>query len=327
MFTPKNIYEDVCDLVKESTRNIKTKKVDPFMYMVSPLVEKLEGERNIGPFGLNHAIFIEGDIPLLITCPHGGYRNDSLDYVKRDSRGLDTRSKEYTLVLAHLMQKHLGKRPFVLINELDRQYVELNLKEDNAIRGKAFEDKRVRVYHQWYHSKIEETLEKIVKRFGSGLHISQHTCGTMTEPSYTNGHFYSFRNGIEEGNAEKIIAPLPITTQPQISYPIILGTHLRATVDKARSIDLALSELYSNFKIDGFQRGIPVFVPSETDFKSFLGGLDEIKHALNFKTSESHPIDGVQIEVKNYVYNNSFEWLVFLSLNAMKNILPRYNHR
>jgi hypothetical protein len=73
-----------------------------------------------------HFLFIEGNVPLLLTVPHGGTKTE-LPFEKRMSRlSGDGRARDITLLSAYFLEKYFGERPSILVNMIDRRYMDPN---------------------------------------------------------------------------------------------------------------------------------------------------------------------------------------------------------
>ncbi|OVE74610.1 hypothetical protein BVX95_01835 [archaeon D22] len=289
------------------------------------LTDPLEGvARNIlddryhafGPDGLQFGKFLSGNVPLLFTCPHGGIPDVELGFTKREykGKGRDLRSKEFTVLLTHFMEEYCGIRPYVIVNELNRHYIDLNRKTVDA-----FVDNNLILYYDDYYSKIREFMKKMA----GGLHISWHTCATSRD--YRMNDKYEVSEGLRfVDNPEELMRPLPLVIQMQGMAPIIFGTHLRKTVNKKRSIDFYLAEQFRNFSFNNRNLGINVFCPNENDYSMVLGGKHEIYTGLEFAKQEIHPIDAIQIEMRNKVLKNSFDVLLGVAAGALKEVIRKY---
>jgi hypothetical protein len=124
----------------------------------------------------NWTEFIVGDMPLVITVPHGGATLLS-DIPMRDCKGAVTVTDSRTIELAREMQmaflKKYGKRPFMVICHLSRKNVDQNRDMEEATCG------NVQMQKPWnaFHNYADTALAMAVRQFGSSLYIDLHGHG------------------------------------------------------------------------------------------------------------------------------------------------------
>lgn len=120
--------------------------------------------------------FIVGDIPLVITVPHGGAtllpdvpRRNCKDAVT----GTDTRTIELAREMQNAFVQKYGKRPFIIINHLSRSNVDQNREIEEGTCGNA----RMKKPWNTFHNYTDTALAMAVKQFGSSLYIDLHGHG------------------------------------------------------------------------------------------------------------------------------------------------------
>ncbi|MEM1070555.1 MAG: hypothetical protein AAGI63_16755, partial [Planctomycetota bacterium] len=98
-----------------------------------------------------------GDIPIILSAPHGG----RLAIPKVDKRlgvgvrsfrtVMDTRTDLLTQKIADEIEKETGKRPFLVIAQFHRRYVDANRKPE-----RAFESPNAKPVYEAYHQAIRD---------------------------------------------------------------------------------------------------------------------------------------------------------------------------
>lgn len=118
----------------------------------------------------NHIRYYQGDIPLILSAPHGGKFSPN-DITDRSSGVFDL--DEYTLELTEdiIQEFHLqiGKIPYVIIGDISRTKVDLNRQ-----REKAYEDERAKIVYDEFHGLIQKSEKEIDEKFAKGLYIDIH---------------------------------------------------------------------------------------------------------------------------------------------------------
>lgn len=138
--------------------------------------------------------FIKGEIPLLITVPHGGTgKPHDIDMSRCETRGYKVRDtelfnissnpdlKELALRLADRLNLLIGRRPYVVAALFDRRYVDAN-RNDQLLGSKelpyenhAYDQPAGKKYFDKYHGKIRQFISDIRKRFNDeGLLFDIH---------------------------------------------------------------------------------------------------------------------------------------------------------
>jgi hypothetical protein len=135
----------------------------------------------------NLVSFVRGDMPVLLTAPHGGTEQPGdIDSTRSASKGYKPRATEIfsnlndedtlNLVfrLAEEIRRKIGKSPYVVAANFDRRYVDVN-RNSNLLgpagvpyENHAYDDPAGRKYYETYHGKIREYVDEIGDRFKSG---------------------------------------------------------------------------------------------------------------------------------------------------------------
>lgn len=120
--------------------------------------------------------FMVGDIPLIISAPHGGTIN--LDEVEdRDCEGAvtvtDTYTKELAIQISETMYKYYQKRPYLIICNLIRKDIDQNRALDEATCGSELMIKPWNVFHNY----IDTAIAMATRKFGGCIYIDLHGHG------------------------------------------------------------------------------------------------------------------------------------------------------
>ena len=126
-------------------------------------------------YGRNNYIqYVAGDLPIVISSPHGGYLKPS-EIADRTYgvKGLDTGSQEKTWEVAHYLKKLTGRYPHVVINRLARIKLDANREIKEASQGSKWSEQAWAEYHQY----IEGARRWVTQRCGKGQYLDFHTNG------------------------------------------------------------------------------------------------------------------------------------------------------
>lgn len=119
--------------------------------------------------------FIVGDLPLIISVPHGGAV--TLPDALRDCKGAVTVTDSRTIELAKEIEKAFvakyNARPFIIISNISRKNVDQNRDMAEGTCGnKAME----KPWNQ-FHNYIDTALALATKKFGKAIYIDLHGHG------------------------------------------------------------------------------------------------------------------------------------------------------
>ena len=124
-------------------------------------------------FGRNNYIeFIPGDMPVVVSSPHGGYLKPA--EIKDRTYGVlgsDSNSQEYTREVAHYLLKLTGRRPHVIINRLYRKKLDANREIKEACQGDKWSEQAWAEYHKY----INDARAWVTSRCGKGHYLDFHT--------------------------------------------------------------------------------------------------------------------------------------------------------
>ncbi len=130
-----------------------------------------------------------GTYPLILSAPHGGYlAPDSL--ADRTCTACvtvrDSRTQEWARALADAIETRTGKRPWVVINLLDRVKLDANRDVGEAADG----DPHAAAAWATYHAALDEASEAVTSEFGGGLLLDLHGHG-HSQPRFELGYLLS----------------------------------------------------------------------------------------------------------------------------------------
>jgi N-formylglutamate amidohydrolase len=117
-----------------------------------------------------------GNMPLIITAPHGG-RMIPDEIPDRKGSGittaLDTNTEELARELERVLVETYGIRPYVVICNLRRTKVDLNREINEATEGNP---EMIKVWNK-YHAFIDTALHTAVQHHGRAIYIDLHAHG------------------------------------------------------------------------------------------------------------------------------------------------------
>jgi len=120
--------------------------------------------------------FIPGDMPLVISVPHGGAIVDK-DIPVRSCPGAVTVMDNRTIELAREIQnaflKRHGHRPYIIISNISRKNVDQNREIEIGTCGNAIAARPWNAFHDY----IDTALAMAVKKYGSAIYIDLHGQG------------------------------------------------------------------------------------------------------------------------------------------------------
>jgi N-formylglutamate amidohydrolase len=116
-----------------------------------------------------------GTLPIVFTAPHGGRQAISA-VPERRGNGVpqftsrrDNNTAELTYLLATKLGERLAAKPFVIVAEFDRKYVDANRAPDHA-----YESAVAKVFYDNYHRALSAAVEQVRRKWGHGFLIDIH---------------------------------------------------------------------------------------------------------------------------------------------------------
>lgn len=122
----------------------------------------------LGPDGFVE--YIRGDLPLVISVPHGGQLNPAVLDDRTGSWGADHHTIELGLDIAEAFITRTGRRPSLVLSHLHRRKLDPNRELFDAARGNP----RAIAAWQEYHDFVDHAIAQVRRRSGSGLYIDLH---------------------------------------------------------------------------------------------------------------------------------------------------------
>jgi len=121
---------------------------------------------------MSYITFTEGDIPIILSCPHDGKLKLNMDVRKKNNTNIlenDTNMHAITLKIAKVFYNKIGKNPFLIINNIPRKYIDLNRSKQIGT-----ENKDARKIWSQYHDKIKEYINKCKIQYGHCILFDMH---------------------------------------------------------------------------------------------------------------------------------------------------------
>ena len=135
---------------------------------------------------------IEGDLPIILSAPHGGQETVA-DAPPRRGENIprfiilrDVNTSELAEALAAALERELGGRPHVVIARFHREYIDANREPAHA-----YEHERTRPHYDAYHDAIRAASAEVRRRWGRGLLLDLH--GQSASP---DSIYRGTRNGL-----------------------------------------------------------------------------------------------------------------------------------
>lgn len=126
-----------------------------------------------------------GELPILITAPHGGRlripgvesRTGANMPAKRGAKNnfsiaFDRNTDQLAFALADEIEQRTGKRPYLIVAHFTRRHIDANRTAEEA-----YENPRAGLLYDQYHGAIQAFRNQILKDFGRGLMIDLHGHG------------------------------------------------------------------------------------------------------------------------------------------------------
>ncbi len=127
----------------------------------------------------------EGDLPIVITAPHGG-TNAIPGAVERTDKSLpgfvtvtDTRTDSLAREAALEVEKCFGKKPWVVIAKFSRKYADVNRPMKYGAESDA-----AREQHKLYHEAVRHAVDSVRAKFGKGILVDIHAQAADKEIVY-----------------------------------------------------------------------------------------------------------------------------------------------
>jgi N-formylglutamate amidohydrolase len=121
-----------------------------------------------------HIEYIAGDLPLILSAPHGGREKPEGIPDRADGTfAFDVGTQELARAIAQEMHEQTGHWPHIIICRISRRKIDCNREIVEACAGNK--DAEV-IWHDW-HRFISAAREQVSRDFGRGLYIDLHGHG------------------------------------------------------------------------------------------------------------------------------------------------------
>jgi len=201
------------------------------------------GQYTVGStyYGTNNLIqYVYGNLPIIITAPHGGGLTGNLP--DRTCPGIttatDTNTDDLAIALQNKLADILGKTPHLVVCRLRRTKLDVNRSVTEATCGNAA---ATTAYNE-YHNFISTARNRVVQEYGKGLLIDIHGHGhtlqvmelgyNLSASQLANSDAFLNGSSIVAGSTIRSLANNNLTSVPHaalIRGPFSLGAYLQAS--------------------------------------------------------------------------------------------------
>lgn len=255
-------------------------------------------------FGRNNYIeYLAGNLPLIISVPHGGALTPS--EISDRTCGDETVTDSYTINLAKEIRDEVfnttGCYPHIIINNLKRTKMDANRDLAEAACGNEFADKAWNEFHNY----LDSAAANVTRKSGKGLYIDLHGHGHAIQ-RLELGYLLT---ASQLANSDAVLNTTTYTNYTSIKKLIQSNVLNLSNSDLLRG-KTSLGSLFA-------AKGFPA-VPSIDDRYPltgqlyFSGGYNTERHGS--KTSGT--IDGIQLECNQDVRFNELARKDFASKTA-----------
>ncbi len=126
-----------------------------------------------------------GSLPIILAAPHGG-RQAVPGVSARIGAGVaqfvtgrDHNTAELARAVATRVNERFGAKPYLVIAEFERKYIDVNRPDDQA-----YESAGARLYYAAYHDALEQACVQIQRSWGRGLLLDIHGQGVQHDAIY-----------------------------------------------------------------------------------------------------------------------------------------------
>lgn len=126
--------------------------------------------------------FWAGSLPIILAAPHGGRQAIAGVSVRTGNgvaqfvTGRDNNTAELTRAVATKLSDRLSAKPFLVIAEFERKYIDAN-RPDNQ----AYESAAAQPYYAAYHHALKQACLQIQRSWGRGLLLDIHGQGVEAD--------------------------------------------------------------------------------------------------------------------------------------------------
>ncbi|HVO91333.1 MAG TPA: hypothetical protein VMT22_00745 [Terriglobales bacterium] len=148
-------------------------------------VEAGAGAPTTRPFADDLVAAQIGDLPIILSAPHGGQRAVP-DVPVRRGVGVrqfvtqrDNNTAELTRLIGAKLSARLSAKPFTIVAEFERKYIDANRAPENA-----YESTAAKAYYEAYHRALADSAEKLRRQWGFGIWFDIHGQTADSESIY-----------------------------------------------------------------------------------------------------------------------------------------------
>jgi hypothetical protein len=225
--------------------------------------------------------YIAGDLPIIITAPHGGTltpteipdrTGDDITTVR------DTNTEELARTVGNVFANETGGRPHIIIVRLRRPKLDANRELEEATKGNVLAGRA------WveFHSFVEAAKQAVIDDDGTGFYIDLHGHGHEI-PRLELGYMLT-RDDLELSDAA--------LDTPEKEQKSSIRTLSQSSAVSFVQILRGATSLGALFEEEGFPAVPSASTPHPGGNEYFIGGYNTSRHG----SSNGGPISGVQIE-------------------------------
>ena len=126
-----------------------------------------------------------GNLPIILSAPHGGHRTVP-DVPVRRGIGVrqfvtqrDNNTAEFTRLLGLKLAERLGAPPSMIVAEFERKYVDANRAPESA-----YESATAKSYYDAYHRALADAAARLRRQWGFGMWFDIHGQTAESEGIY-----------------------------------------------------------------------------------------------------------------------------------------------
>lgn len=126
-----------------------------------------------------------GTLPIIFSAPHGGRQPVAGVDVRRGvgiaqfATGRDHNTDELAEKIAAKLEVRLGAKPFLLVANFARKYLDVNRPPE-----RAYESTEAKFYYDAYHNALREAHDRVRRQWGSGLLLDIHGQSAQDDTIY-----------------------------------------------------------------------------------------------------------------------------------------------
>ena len=236
-------------------------------------------------FGRNEYIeYIAGDLPIIITAPHGGalVPTEIPDRTGADITTVrDTFTEELARTIGNVFGNQAGGRPHIIIVRLRRTKIDANRElaeatKGNRLAGRAWAE---------FHSFTEAARQAVIDQHGTGFYIDLHGHGHDI-PRLELGYLLT---------STTLALPDAALETPAHETQSSIRTMSEGSPASFAEIIRGETSLGALFEAEGFPSVPSASSPGPGAEPYFNGGYNTVRHG----SRDGGPVSGVQIET-NY---------------------------